>query len=74
MTIEELSAKRIAICRNCPLYKESVLGEVCNSKKYLNPETGESSFFPKDGYVKGCNCLLDKKTKNPASHCVAKKW
>lgn len=73
MTIEELSKKRLAICRQCPLYKEDSWGPVCNPKRYLNPETGEVSFFPKEGYVKGCNCRLGQKTKNPSNHCIANK-
>lgn len=43
MTVEELSEKRLAICRNCPLYKEDYWGPICNSKKYINPETNEVS-------------------------------
>ena len=33
---EDLSKKRIKICKSCLLYKNDILlGEVCNSKLYL---------------------------------------
>lgn len=74
MTIEQLSEKRLAICKDCPLYKEDPYGPICNPKKYFNPETEEVSYFPKDGFVKGCNCRLVQKSRNPSNHCVVEKW
>lgn len=41
MTIEELTTKRLNICYECPLYKKDLLGERCNSQKYINPKTNE---------------------------------
>ena len=34
---EDLSRQRVTICKSCPLYEiDSVLGELRNSKLYLN--------------------------------------
>lgn len=74
MTIEDLANKRLNICYKCPLYKKDVLGERCNSQRYINPDTDEWSYFPKKGYIKGCNCIVTLKAKNPKGHCVAGKW
>ena len=69
MTAEE----RMEICRNCPLYEITSSGPRCNPAKYINSE-GKTSWLPKKGYVKGCNCLLTHKTQNPNAHCVAGLW
>ena len=71
--MSELSEKRLAICKECPLYKESILGPVCDPNKYINKD-GKVSYLPKPGYKKGCNCLLLRKTINPNNHCIALKW
>nr|DAQ91052.1 MAG TPA: hypothetical protein [Bacteriophage sp.] len=42
----ELSESRMKICRKCPIFK-NVLGGICNSKLWLNPETNEVSTEPK---------------------------
>ena len=79
-----LVEKRLAICEKCGLYKETQFGPVCNSSKYkadvytptyryINKE-GKTSFLPKEGYVKGCSCLVEKKAANVDSHCVAGFW
>ena len=68
-----LVEKRLAICEKCGLYKETQFGPVCNSSKYINKE-GKTSFLPKEGYVKGCSCLVEKKAANIDSHCVAGFW
>lgn len=73
MTVEEVQAYRLNICKECPLYSMGVLGAICNSKRYLNPETNEVSYFPEEGFIRGCNCLLETKTKNPSNHCVCGK-
>lgn len=38
INIEELQEKRLAICKECPLYKETNYGSVCNNAKYLSPD------------------------------------
>ena len=68
-----LSEKRLTICKKCGLYKETQFGPVCNSGKYINKE-GKISFLPKEGYVKGCGCFLEKKTQHVDNHCVVGLW
>lgn len=70
---KEVSEKRMKICRACPLYTIK-FGGTCNSKLYLNPNTGEVSPFPKNGFIKGCGCVLQKKTLDPIGGCPAGKW
>lgn len=33
---EDLSEKRLAICKECPLYKETPMGPICNPRLYIN--------------------------------------
>ena len=61
---------RLAICRKCPLYSN----DRCNSKLWLNPDTNEVSTYARPGFVRGCNCVMKFKAKNPNNHCVAGKW
>lgn len=65
---------RLKICEQCPLWKDTLNGPICNPNKWINPKDGKSSFFPKDGYVKGCACLLKHKAAKKESHCIANKW
>lgn len=71
MTAEE----KMAICRQCPLYKEDInRGAICNSKLYLSKVDGKTtSMFPRANFVKGCSCNLDHKTKNNNGSCPAGK-
>ena len=69
----ELVDKRLEVCKACPLYKETASGAVCNPKLYINEE-GETSYIPKEGYKKGCNCILRRKASNPGNHCIIRKW
>ncbi len=69
------SEERLKICATCPLVKnDPVYGPVCDSSKWMNPQTGEISRLPKSGWIRGCACRLKWKSKNPTAHCVAKKW
>ena len=71
MTAEE----RLAICKKCGLLKkDTIYGPICDSSKYMNPETGETSRMPHAGWVRGCACRLSWKVKNPSAKCVANKW
>lgn len=70
--MDELLNARLKVCKKCPLYKEGPFGAVCDSSKYMN-EKGDISYIPKDGYIKGCNCILRRKAANPANHCVCGK-
>ena len=55
--IMEISKERMDICEICPLFVNRN-GGICNSSLWLNVETGDVSSTPKDGYKKGCGCLL----------------
>lgn len=33
---EDLSEKRLAVCKECPLYKETPMGPICNPRLYIN--------------------------------------
>ena len=71
---EELFKKRIAICKLCPLYKHTPLGPICNSNLYLNPITDEYVSYEKEGYIRGCGCRLNAKTRLIDSECPSGKW
>ena len=71
---DKLSEMRMKICRKCPLYKEKWYGPICNHKLWLNVETGETSEEPKEGYINGCMCRLEAKTRDIDSECTIKKW
>lgn len=70
---EELSQNRLKICYSCPLYSKR-LGGICNNKLWLNPITGDVSTTKKQGYYRGCGCILDAKTRLPNAVCSAGKW
>lgn len=72
--MEEFAEKRMKICEACAIMKSTSAGPKCDNQKWLNPETNESSVFFKDGWIKGCGCLLKYKTTNENNHCPAKKW
>lgn len=63
--------QRLAICKKCPIFTTD--GR-CNSRLWLNPDTNEVSTYAKVGYIRGCNCIISYKAKNPNNHCIAGKW
>lgn len=69
----DLSAKRMEICRMCPIYSPK-LGGLCNSNLYLNPYTNEVSTVKREDYIQGCGCRLSAKTTLPNANCPADKW
>lgn len=69
----ELYESRMNICKQCPLYLETPNGPRCNNKKFIHPD-GRTSWLPKEGFIRGCNCLLVQKCANPKNHCVCGKW
>ena len=72
---QNISDTRLKICRKCKLYKKSsMMGEICNSKLWINPINEDVSIEQKDGYIKGCGCRLKAKTTLPNSSCVIGKW
>lgn len=70
---EYLQKERMKICLECPLYS-SRLGGQCNNRLWLNVETGDISTINKFGYVRGCGCILNSKTRVPEAHCPVGKW
>lgn len=62
--------ERLAICNNCPIFNQGR----CNSKLWINPNTDDVSPYPKNGYIRGCNCIIAVKARNPNNHCIAGKW
>lgn len=72
---EDLSKERLLVCKTCPLYKsDSILGAICNSKLYLNPDTNDISNYPRKGYYNGCNCRLEAKSRLLNGKCPLGKW
>lgn len=69
----DISKKRMQICFQCPLYSTKYGGQ-CNKKLWLNPLTGDISTEKKDGYKRGCGCLLKPKTSATNASCPAGKW
>ena len=66
---------RMNICKKCPLYKKNeIAGAICNSRLFLNPDTGEVSEIKKPGFKSGCGCRLDNKTKTSYARCPLGKW
>lgn len=68
----EMSEKRMEICRACPLFEIDGEFSICCNTKYINKDE-EWSYIKKKGYVRGCGCKLEYKTKNPMAHCVINK-
>ena len=72
---EELYQKRISICRKCILYSNGgAFGPICDSKKCINPSTGEPTYAPSSTSICGCGCFLNKKTRVQEAKCVLGKW
>lgn len=71
---QELSEQRMKICKQCPLYTETSLGPICDSKKCYNPETKQVQSYPSEGYTCGCACRLNAKTRLQNAKCVLNKW
>jgi len=67
---DDLYMKRIAICKDCSLYKiDNIFGAVCNSTLYVNTKTGETSRRSLPGFKNGCNCILRSKTRVKEATC-----
>lgn len=69
----ELSKSRLKICYSCPLYSTK-FGGLCNNRLWLNVNTGDVSEYQKEGYVRGCGCRLQAKTRLPNAKCIIGKW
>lgn len=72
---EEMAEERMKICKECGLYKETMMGPICNPNLYLNMEDKSTvSDRPIIGYKKGCGCKLDRRVYVTYSHCACGKW
>lgn len=71
-----LYEERMYICKRCPLFKETKTGPICNNGLILNPITNDHrpAMEKIPGYIKGCGCRLEAKTRDPKASCPAKKW
>lgn len=69
----DLSQSRLEICYDCPLFNPK-FGGICDSSVWYNPETGDVSVIKKSGYVNGCSCRLQAKTRLPNASCPINKW
>mgnify|MGYP001004241717 CR=1 FL=1 len=69
----ELSAGRLEICRHCPLGKQTSIGLVCDSSKWMN-QKGEVINRPTPGYTRGCGCRMSAKSRLIKATCVVGKW
>lgn len=75
MLDKSLIEERMNICKKCPIYKEhSIHGGICDSSKYISKDGQRWSYFKKDGFVKGCGCKLNNKTKYSTNHCIIDLW
>ena len=72
-TNKDFSEVRMSICRQCPLFL-NITGGICNSRLWLNTETGDVSMQPKDDYKNGCGCRLQAKTTLTKANCPVGKW
>lgn len=70
---QDISETRLNICRKCPLYSYSLSG-TCNSHMWLNPKTNEVSVTAREGFIHGCGCRLQAKTRVLQAHCPVDKW
>lgn len=70
---KDISAGRLKICYQCPLYSPN-LGGMCNNRLWLNVETGDVSTTSKQGYRRGCGCRLKAKTSLSHEVCPVGKW
>ena len=71
---QSLYESRIKICRDCKLMtKDRILGEMCDKKKWFNPNTGALSLVRTDGYINGCGCRMSAKARIPEATCPLKK-
>ena len=43
-------------------------------RKITNKSDSNYKKLSKEGYIKGCGCLLELKIPNEKKHCPAKKW
>lgn len=73
--MEKTYEERLAICKECPLAKETWDGMIrCDSSRYMSPDGTRTSYLPKSGWIKGCGCYVTIKARDLSKHCIAGKW
>ena len=73
--MEDFAEKRLEICKACPISTyDQTFGLKCDSRKWLSPDGKEASLYYKEGWIKGCGCILKYKCAHESNHCVARKW
>lgn len=73
--METLIEKRQKICEACPLYKiDKFYGPICDNAKYISPDGVTTSYFKKEGWIRGCGCHMKRKWVNVKANCIAGKW
>ena len=72
--MEKFVQERLEICSRCKNSRQTEFGMKCDDRKYVNKDGTDSSFFKKDGYVRGCGCLLSHRAANINSHCIINLW
>lgn len=72
--MEDFAEKRLEICRNCAIMRNTQWGMKCDDRKWLDVINNVASFFRKPGWKRGCGCLLVRKAANINNHCPCGKW
>ena len=73
--MEEFVNERLEICKKCPIaLNDKTVGLKCDSRKWVSPDGKESSIFFKEGWTKGCGCIIRFKIAQINNHCPAKFW
>ena len=69
----KLFKDRMDVCKKCPLYISTISGPICNSKLWINKDNVTSK-TKTDGFVRGCGCRLNAKTRVEKGRCIILKW
>lgn len=71
---KDLSERRLAICAECPLRSETVLGPICDANKCWDTINEKVVSYPGKNIICGCQCRLQAKTSLKNAKCVLGKW
>ena len=72
--MEKFAEERLEICKKCPIMRMTEYGMKCDDRKWISPDGKEGSFLKKDGWKKGCGCMLQYKVRTQTNHCIAGLW
>ena len=70
---KSLSEIRMEICMKCPIVRQSPIGLVCDSSKWIN-DKDEVRFEATPGFTRGCSCRMSAKSTLEQAHCIIGKW